>query len=602
MLPGPMLLTGRNLAKHYGPRLLFSGITLGLAEGERVGLIGVNGSGKSTLLKIFAGQEQPDEGELVARRNLKVGYVEQENNFPPDRDCLSIVADAIDPHLDQHEREVRAQLALDRANFVDSHQLAGKLSGGWRKRLAIVQQLAREPDLLLMDEPTNHLDIEGITWLEDQIDAGDFATLIVSHDRRFLEEVATRVIELGRQYPQGFLSHEGAYSDFVEKREEFLSAQQARQQAVASGVRREIEWLRRGAKARTTKAKGRIERAHDMMAELADLKTRNTRQGAAEVEFAGSNRQTRKLIELKRISKSFGERTLFKDVSIVLAPKDRLGLLGANGSGKSTLIKLLQGAMKPDTGEVVQADALKVVVFDQHREQLDLNITLRRALSPTGDSLSFQGQQIHVTGWAKKFLFRNEQLDLPIRELSGGERARVLIARLMLKEADVLILDEPTNDLDIPTLEVLESSIDEFAGAVVMVTHDRYLLDRMSSRILALGTREGAKEYAALSQWEAAQNAPVVEEKKKTTASDSTRVSTPSKKKLTWNEQKELDGMEAAILKQETIVYELQAQANDPAVISDHAKSRTVYEQLGAAQAKVDQMYARWAELESKGA
>src|SRR4051812_43374461 len=306
-----MLLTGRNLSKWYGPRQLFAGITLGIEENERIGLIGANGSGKSTLLRIFAGLEEPDEGELISRRQLRIGYVSQEDVFDETLSTIDCVADAVDAHLDDHERHQRAAVLLDRAGFPDPTARIETLSGGWRKRLAIVREIAREPDLLLMDEPTNHLDVEGIVWLEDLIDAGNFATLTVSHDRRFLEEAANRIVELRTQYPEGFLSHNGTYSEFVEKREEFLAAQQGRQKALASGVRREIEWLRRGAKARTTKAKGRIERAGDMMSELAEIKQRNTAAGAASIDFSASERKTRKLIKLKAVSKSLGGRELF---------------------------------------------------------------------------------------------------------------------------------------------------------------------------------------------------------------------------------------------------------------------------------------------------
>lgn len=600
-----MLLTARNLSKHYGPRLLFDGITLGIDSGERVGLIGTNGSGKSTLLRVFAGIEPPDEGELIARRGLRVAYVPQEDVFDPQMSCVDTVASTIDPHHDPHEREVMAYQALDRAGFADPSQLTGALSGGWRKRLAIVRQLAREPDLLLMDEPTNHLDLEGIEWLEDQIDAASFATLIVSHDRRFLEESANRIIELSKAYKEGFLSHNGTYSEFVEKRADFMAAQQGLQQALASGVRREIEWLRRGAKARTTKAKGRIERAQEMIQDLADVKQRNTAQGAAKIEFSGSQRQTRKLIELKHVSKTLGGKPLFRDLSLVLSPKSKLGLLGPNGSGKSTLIKLIRGTLAPDKGEVIRADQLKVVVFDQHREQLDPNQTLRRALSPAGDSLIVRGQPMHVSGWARQFLFRLEQLDLPVSELSGGEQARVLIARLMLQEADVLVLDEPTNDLDIATLDVLEENLENFAGAVVLVTHDRYLLDRLSSEMLALDGNGNAKMYADLGQWERGRNEKAVAEVKPSAGkpaakpAESPRAPTPPKKKLAWKEQKELDTMEETILAAETRVAELQKAADDPSLANDHVKARDAYAMLGRAQAEVERLYLRWTELET---
>jgi ATP-binding cassette subfamily F protein uup len=597
-----MLLVGRNLAKWYGPRLLFSGITLGLEEGARVGLIGANGSGKSTLLRVLAGLEQPDEGELVARKQLRVGYVPQEDTFEPGHSAAACVFAAIDDHLDDHERHVRAAILLDRAGFIDPSQTVETLSGGWRKRLAIVREIAREPDLLLMDEPTNHLDVEGILWLEDLIDAASFATLTVSHDRRFLEEIAHRIVELGRAYPQGYLSHDGTYSEFVEKREEFLAAQQGRERALASGVRREIEWLRRGAKARTTKAKGRIERAGEMMTDLADLRSRNNIPSAAKIDFTASGRKTRKLIEARAVGKSLGGRELFRNVNFTLAPGTKLGLLGPNGSGKSTLIRLIADLLQPDAGEIVRADQLRIVLFDQNREQLDPDQTLHRALWPSSDTVSFGGGSMHITAWAKRFLFRAEQLDLPVSELSGGEQARVLIARLMLRPADVLILDEPTNDLDIATLDVLESSLEEFAGAIVLVTHDRYLLDRLSSEILALDGKGNAAMYATLEQWERAQDVPAPTEpaaKKPAPAAESSRPAPAAKKRLTWKEQRELEGMEAAILAAETQLALLQERVSDPTVLADHVKSHDAFDQLARAQQEVERLYARWAELET---
>jgi ATP-binding cassette subfamily F protein uup len=597
-----MLLTARNLTKSYGPRLLFSGITLGLLESQRVGLIGANGSGKSTLLRILAGQEPPDDGELIARRQLRIGYVPQEDTFAPNQSCLDCVASATDSHLDDHERHLRAAQALDRAGFLDPSQTTEKLSGGWRKRLAIICALASNPDLLLMDEPTNHLDIDGILWLEKLLENPSFATLIVSHDRIFLESIANRIIELGRAYPDGFLSHDGSYAKFLEKREEFLTAQQGREQSLASGVRREIEWLQRGAKARTTKAKGRIERAGEMMTELADLRKRNASQGPAKIDFAASGRQTKKLIQLKKISKTLGNRPLFHNVNLTLSPGSKLGLLGPNGSGKSTLIRLLSQQLTPDTGEIIFAPQLRVVVFDQHREDLDPAQSLRRALAPNGDVVSYQGNSMHISAWAKRFLFNTDQLDLPVSELSGGEQARVLIARLMLQPAEVLILDEPTNDLDIATLDVLETSLEEFPGALVLVTHDRYLLDRVSTEILALDGQGNANIYADLAQWTQARAATeqsnTTENKPET--KPPARTTTPQKKRLTWNEQKELESIEENIHKAEAESARLQSQVTNPAILADHIKAREAYEQLAKAQQEVERLYTRWAELESK--
>src|SRR5688572_18839593 len=447
-----VLLTCENLEKSFGPRLLFRGISLGLSDEEHTGLIGPNGSGKSTLLKILAGLETPDDGTLVLRRGLRLGYVAQEDTFDGDATVEQLLARAIDDdHVDEHDRHTRAGMMAGRLGFEDVSQSAAALSGGWRKRLAIGRQLVREPDLLLLDEPTNHLDLDGVLWLEKLIAAARFACLIVSHDRTFLENVTGRTIELNRAYPQGFLSIDGPYSEFLAKREEFLAAQASRQQALASTVRREIEWLKRKAKARTTKAKGRIRSADRMMAELADLKSRNTAQGAAGIDFLASGRRTRKLLEMKSVAKALGGKPLFRDVNLVLAPGTRLGLLGPNGSGKTTLLRLIAGEIEQDAGSIRRADGLRIVRFDQNRDQLDKSQTLRAALVDKGDTVTFRDAAMHVTAWAKRFLFRAEQLDMPVRDLSGGEQARLLIAQLMLRPADLLILDEPTNDLDIPT-------------------------------------------------------------------------------------------------------------------------------------------------------
>src|SRR5918993_3650587 len=365
-----VVLSCQNLSKSFGPRLLFKGITLGLSDEQHTGLIGPNGSGKSTLLKILAGLEQPDEGEIVARRQLRAGYVAQEDVFEGPLTVEQTLAEAIEHgHGDAHDRLVDANVMLGRIGFPNPQQPVSSLSGGWRKRLAIARQLIREPELLLLDEPTNHLHLEGIVWLENLLKSAPFACLIVSHDRQFLENATNRTIELNRSYPQGFLSIDGSYTEFLERREEFLAAQRSEQQSLASQVRREIEWLHRGAKARTTKAKGRIQQAERMMADLADLKSRNATQGAAGIDFLGSERQTRKLLEAKGVAIARGGRTPFSGVNFVLAPGTKLGLLGPNGSGKTTLIKLLMGELEPDAGSVVRADQLKVVTFDQNRAQ-----------------------------------------------------------------------------------------------------------------------------------------------------------------------------------------------------------------------------------------
>jgi ATP-binding cassette subfamily F protein uup len=600
-----LLLNCKSLSKSFGARALFQGISISFDDSERTGLIGPNGSGKSTLMKILAGIEQPDDGSIESRRQLRLAYLPQEDRFPAGATVRQVLIDAqSDPHLDHHEKEITADIEIGKMGFADPDQAAQELSGGWRKRLAITRELLRKPDLLLLDEPTNHLDLEGILWLEELLGSSSFAFVLVSHDRYFLENVTNRTVELSSSYPDGYLSHNGAYSAFVEKREEFLTAQQARQQAVASAVRREIEWLRRGAKARTTKAKGRIQQAGRMMDELADLKKRNAPTSAAAIDFTGSGRQTRKLLTTKKVSKAYGGRTLFSNLDLVLSPGSRLGLLGPNGSGKSTLIRLLAGKEAPDSGEVWQADNLQVVHFEQTRATLDRSQTLRVALNPGGENVNFRGQSMHVTGWAQRFLFRKEQLDQPVGLLSGGEQSRVLIARLMLQPADVLILDEPTNDLDINSLDILEESLEEFPGALLLVTHDRMMLDRLSDELLALDGKGNANFYASLDQWQtakdAAEQAEAARIRQATAKPVAKAVESDRPKKLTYMEQRELEQIEGKIHSAEEILTAAQAKLNDPVILADRNKLHDACAAVDTAQKQVTQLYERWESLEAR--
>lgn len=505
-MPPIMLLSCESLGKSYGAKPLFTDLSLGLCEGDHVGLIGPNGSGKSTLLKILAGLEDPDCGIRSVRRQLRIGYVPQEPSFAEQHsveDALSQVL--LDEGLDPHEQGARIAKALSLGGFVRSDQSVLTLSGGWKKRLAIARSLMLEPDVLLMDEPTNHLDVEGILWLESLLKTEPHAFIVVSHDRRFLESVTTRIWELNRRYANGLFQANGRYSEFLEQRDAVLQSQADYRASLANRVRREVEWLRRGPKARTTKAKARIDQVGRLIDELTDIESRQGNASAG-IDFTASGRKSKQLLVAKGIGKSLGDKLIVSGLDILLGPGERIGLLGPNGSGKTTLLKLLAGTLEPDSGIITRADRLRVVTFEQHRESLDQQATLRRALAPAGgDAVVYQDRSVHLVSWAKRFLFKPEQLDLPVSRLSGGEQARLLIARLMLQPADLLILDEPTNDLDIPTLDVLEDSLLEFTGALVLVTHDRWLLDRISTRLLALDGMGRAEWFADYAQWEAAQ-------------------------------------------------------------------------------------------------
>src|SRR5262245_49486931 len=593
-----LLLSCEDLSKTYGARPLFEGLTLGLFEGDQVGLVGPNGSGKSTLLKILAGETTPDRGSRSLRTGVRVGYVPQDPVFPVGRSVQEIVM-AVLTSVDEEDRPGRLAHALSCGGFADGRAGVDALSGGWKKRLAIARELAAEPDILLMDEPTNHLDVEGILWLEDVLTERSRAFLVVSHDRYFLEHIASRMLELNRVYPDGLFEAEGRYSEFLARRDEFLRGQAAYHDALANTVRREIEWLRRGAKARSTKAKGRVKQAGRLMDELEDARARSLAP-AAGIDFTSSQRRTRRLLVVRGLTISRGGRRLVSELDLVVTPGTRVGLIGPNGSGKTTLLEVLAGIESPDAGEIERADDLRIVRFEQERGGLDPAQSLRRALSPEGDAVTWQGRSVHVAAWAKRFLFRPEQLEVPVGHLSGGEQARILIARLMREPADLLILDEPTNDLDIPTLEVLEDSLAEFDGALVLVTHDRFMLERVSTVIVALDGRGGGAMFADYAQWEAARDAVAPPARKEPArAAKAPRART---KRLGYREQREWEGMEQAILEAERAVDACQREVDDPAIVSDPAALQQRYAALEAARADVDRLYARWAELEAKQA
>ncbi|MBL8214415.1 MAG: ABC-F family ATP-binding cassette domain-containing protein [Bryobacterales bacterium] len=602
MVPGPPILTVSGLSKSFGAQLLFRDIRFTVGEGARIGLIGPNGSGKSTLLQILAGLRDYDAGEVALRKRARLCYVAQDSLFAPGLTVRQVVdggaAKSLDPESASHVPEI-----LGRAGFTDLDQQVDALSGGWKKRLAIVEALVQHPDVLLLDEPTNHLDLAGIEWLEGMLSDVGTASIVVSHDRYFLENVTNVMIELSRAYPDGLLQVEGSYSRFLEKKSEFLAAQSKRQEALENRVRGEIEWLRRGAKARTRKSKARIDTANAMIGELADLETRS-RSGTASIDFSATDRRTKRLVELEGAGIELGGRKLFGNLNLVVMPGTRIGLVGPNGSGKTTLLRLLVGEREPSEGIVKKADALRLVYFDQNR-RLDPEVTLRRALAPDGDSIIYQDRVIHVAGWAARFLFNNEQLNQPVGRLSGGERARVLIAKLMLEPADVLLLDEPTNDLDIPTLEILEESLLEFPGALVLVTHDRYLLDRVSTTVLGLDGEGECGQFADYAQW----SAWMAERRKKPDLDKAPAAAAPvappnpaaaSKKKLSYLEQREFDGMEARIAAAEADLDAKRKAAEDPGIMSNGAALQAAYAAMQDAQKVVDGLYERWAELEAK--
>ncbi len=593
-----------DISKSFGAKILFENIRFGIEAGERIGLIGPNGAGKSTLLKILAGKIKPDTGSLSYQRGLKIGFLEQVIVYQDDSTVQETILEGL-THLhkttEDWEREALAQKYMAKLSLNPEAKMS-TLSGGWKKRVALAREWVKQPDLLLLDEPTNHLDVESVLWIEDFLAHAPFATLTVTHDRLFLQRISNRILELDRRNPGGLLSIQGSYADYLEIKEQHLNAQQQREAILKNTLRRETEWLRRGPKARTTKQQARIDRAYELQEEVDQLKNlQTTRQ--AEIEFEKSS-LPKKLLEAKGISKSYGEKSLFSNLNLKLSPGIRVGLLGANGAGKSTLIRVLLKEETPDTGEIHHSEKLKTVYFEQNRESLDLRVSLAKTVCPHGDCVEYRGEPVHVKGYLDRFLFSASQMDLPVGQLSGGEQSRILIARLMLRPANLLVLDEPTNDLDLATLNILQDCLTEFEGAILLVTHDRYFLDQVANRIVAFPPLQQASSgelgiFSDLSQWEAwfeEKSKPLPKDRKEPTRAESSS----TKKRLSYQEQREFDGLEARIEESEKKLLDLQQACDLPENISHAQRLTELAHQMNALQEEIDRLYRRWDELSCK--
>jgi len=594
-----LIFSLKNISKTYGDDTLFHDLSIDFKSNEQLGLVGMNGSGKSTLLKMIANKIQPDKGELITKTGLKFIYLSQGDLLNPDQTVEQLLYDSIkDSPFDDKERHKIIQQSLGKGGFENPDMRVENLSGGWKKKLAITRALCYKPDILLLDEPTNHLDINGILWLEDLLRSALFSFIVVSHDRTFLENVCLNVMEIAKYYPMGFFRIAGQYKKFEKERRKFLAGQQKKQASLSSKMRREDAWLRQGPKARTSKSKFRIEQAEKLRMELLAVKTRNRDTSTVDIDFHATGRQTKKLLRAYHLRKTIDGKKLFSDLSFELGPRVCLGVAGKNGSGKSTFLSILEKKILPDEGKIQWAENLKIAVFDQNRSNLNLELTLKQALNPGGgDSVNYKGHSIHVVTWAKRFLFMPDQLDMPVKKLSGGEKARIIIANIMLTPCDILLLDEPTNDLDILSLEVLEDSIKGFPGAVVIVSHDRFLMDKVCHRILYLESGSDALFFKDFNQIMSHRQNKVKKPKK---MKKSQQKRAKSSINFSYKDKYELDHIEEKILAAEDEVQLLSDKIQVPEIMTVPEKMKECCSLLKLAQEDVHHLYERWEYLEEK--
>ena len=585
------LISINSVGKDYGIKSLFSNLTLVIDPREKVGLIGANGSGKSTLLKMIMGLEDPDCGEIILRRDTLKAYVKQQDEFPTDISAIDFLLSEV-PSLKQHQ----AEQLLGSSGLAEINCLTQSMSGGMKKRLAIITGLAKNPDILLLDEPTNHLDIPGILWLEETLLNFAGAILFISHDRFFIERIAERTIELDARFPGGYISAVGGYSAVIDKRDQTLEQLRATKDSLRNKVRREVEWLRAGVKARTTKAKYRSDEAHRLIAELNSMQLDKQ---TAELGFAATGRKTKELIKFDRVSGGITDLQegssieLWKDLSFTVYPGTRIGIVGGNGVGKTTLLRTIVGELPVIKGKILRASNLKINYFGQMREQLNPEVTVERFLSPDADTVVYQNREIHVVSWARRFLFNTDQLSSRIKDLSGGEQARLLLAKLSLLDSDILVFDEPTNDLDIATLEILEQSFIEFPGAILIVSHDRYLMSRVCTTILGFIKKGSIIQTADYLQFE--------QEWDQTSSNKNTKESSSPNSANTTNNffnKKEIQSLERKISTIENKIVDANKELLDPSISTDGEKLISIQQKIDTLQADLDSLMEKWLELQ----
>ncbi len=621
------VLTALNLSKDFRNKPLFSAVTFGIDWTDRVGLIGVNGSGKTTLIRILAGELASDTGEIVVAEGAQIGYLPQEPKFDPklsvldalfskssatmqlihdyEAACAAVAHDHSNAKLltrmtdlahqldaaGAWELEANAKAILSQLGITDTEQIVGTLSGGQRKRVALAHALIVRPDLLILDEPTNHLDAETIQWLEDYLARYSGALFLVTHDRYFLDRVTNRIVEIDRGTTQTF---SGNYSYYLEKKADQESRREVEYEKRKQLMKQELAWLRRGAKARSTKQKARVDRAEEMLSAPREKPRQEIEIGAV------GRRLGTKVIEFEKVSKRYDDLVLVKDFTFILQRGDRIGIIGPNGTGKTTLLDMIVERIKPDAGRISLGTTVHIGYYDQENRRMTENQRLIDYVKEAGENLATaDGMTISASQMAERFLFPPAMQFAPISKLSGGERRRLYLLRLLMEAPNVLLLDEPTNDLDIPTLVALEEYLDSFAGSVIAVSHDRYFLDRVVDRVLRFEgdghIREYPGNYSAFLEIRDRETRErlALEAPKKSAKPAPATSSKP--KKLSFKEQKEFDALEKAIAADEKRKIEIEAALGTMG--ADYEATSKLFTELTDLNTRLDKALERWTEL-----
>ena len=578
------VLAAENISKSYGERALLSDVTLQINQGDKIGLIGVNGTGKSTLLRLLAGEEAPDGGSIFCQPGHRAAYLPQNPVFAPEDTVLEHVLRGAG--RDVQEESYRAKAILTKLGVTDFGETVGHLSGGQRKRLAMAAALVRPSEILILDEPTNHLDYEMVEWLEGQLKSYKGSLVMVTHDRYFLDRVCNCIAEIDHGKLYRYQANYEGFLQLKSEREEYARASERKRQSL---LKRELAWLQRGARARGTKSRERIQRIEALQNESGPDQEETLAMESLKTRLG------KKTLEARHIAKAYGDRKLIEDFSYIVLPRDRIGIVGKNGSGKSTLVKLLCGLVPPDSGEVIRGETVKIGYFSQESEELDPKQRVIDVIRDIAEDIHTKQGVITASQMLERFLFPGELQYRRVENLSGGERRRLLLLCVLMGSPNLLFLDEPTNDLDIQTLQVLEEYLENFAGAVIAVSHDRYFLDRVTEKGFALmgdghvqpflggysAYLEARRQAEAQSQGNRPAKPATPREKTKT--------------KFSYHEQREYDTIEQEIETLELTLDEIKTQMAQAG--SDYVALQRLTEEQQTLETKIEQKMDRWAEL-----